>query len=371
MKGFQIRWQNRAQDGAAVIPQATEGPAQPVERNKRFLTVLAGTVAFQAQKRLHALRIYLFQEEQQKGINQQHDPQEFEAIVQRPQTWTLQGQCAFAIAKTGFERPSAFVGKKDLPGLSFVLHALIGNQITDFPSESRFDQVELLRVFGMANRCPPEIAGDFQTTAALTDQLVGHIPLAASNLPQFLGVAFLSIKMCFLIQRLMKRTRKRSKTSSHGPEAEPRSKTKVSSGPQRRTSSSISTHFGGIVAFGRPPAHHGQAGNALQAGNDGASPLHAYHSDGPQAWQVKEQAQPGAVQPFGFAGEHGCSSFQLAAFRFFEHTAIKQAENALPLSFESLHLLAGFLQQKAINVLGTPFERAQQLPQALGASSRR
>ena len=42
LKGFQIGWQKRAQDGAAVIPQSTERPAQPIERDERFVTVLAG-----------------------------------------------------------------------------------------------------------------------------------------------------------------------------------------------------------------------------------------------------------------------------------------------------------------------------------------
>jgi hypothetical protein len=48
LKGFQIGWQDRTQDGAAVIPEAAERPAQSVERDECFLGNQITDVSFEA-----------------------------------------------------------------------------------------------------------------------------------------------------------------------------------------------------------------------------------------------------------------------------------------------------------------------------------
>ena len=60
MKGFQVGRENRPKNGAAVIPEATECPPEPVKRDKSFLTPLTGSMAFQAQEGLYSIMINLF-----------------------------------------------------------------------------------------------------------------------------------------------------------------------------------------------------------------------------------------------------------------------------------------------------------------------
>src|SRR5205823_10805802 len=88
-------------------------------------------------------------------------------------------------------------------------------------------------------------------------------------------------------------------------------------------------------------------------------------------WLVKEQSLARAVQAFGFARKHWPGRFEGAALGLLDHTAIKQAENALAFCFEPFHLFVGFLKQKAINVQDAPFERAQQIAHPLGACGGR
>jgi hypothetical protein len=59
----------------------------------------------------------------------------------------------------------------------------MGKQRADAASEPRFEQGQLLGVFGGAKRCPPEVASPFQPTGACANELGGTLFLATANLP--------------------------------------------------------------------------------------------------------------------------------------------------------------------------------------------
>jgi hypothetical protein len=63
---------------------------------------------------------------QQAGIDQKDEGKQLEAIVLGPEARALQTQFTVGRAQAGFNRPSPFIGEKDLPGLVFACSWLLG-----------------------------------------------------------------------------------------------------------------------------------------------------------------------------------------------------------------------------------------------------
>jgi len=207
----------------------------------------------------------------------------------------------------------------------------------------------VLRVFGVTNRRPPEVARDFQATGGLADQFVREIFLSTPNLPQFLLSSFLIVKEVLVdpahdesraetLQDFQPWTRSIATITDKGEQRPP------GAHQQARHFLLFLAEFFCLFPFGGSPPHARQLGNAFQSRNDRSCPCHCHHPDGSERWHVKEQSHAGAVQSFGFAGKHRPGGLQGASFGLLDHAAIKEAKNSLPLPFEPLHLFLGFFQ---------------------------
>ena len=366
--------ENRAKKGATGIPQATQRPAEPVKRYKSCLTPLPASMACSAPERFHAIRLNCCSEQQHKGRDQQHDPQQFPAIFPRPQARTLQSQRAFARAQTGFNLPSPLVRKKDLPGLSCGLNPFSGQHLPAFPCEARFDYVQVLRVCGVTNRRPPQVARACEATAACADQLVRQIALSPSHLPDCLCSSLWIVQEVLLdpatdashpqaLPHFQPRTRSRAASKDQGQQRSP------GAHPQAQHLLLLRAELFCRVPCAGPPAPARELGNAFQSRHAGSCPVPAHHPNGSQGRQVKEHS--GAVHAFGCAGKHRPCGCELAAFGLLDHTSITPAEHTLPLPLEPLQLCGGFLKHKALTVQGAPSKGAPQLPHPLGACGRR
>jgi hypothetical protein len=82
--------------------------------------------------------------------------------------------------------PVKWVHSKDLPCLLFRFNGVIGDQVAQIPLHPYSKQIQLIRVFEVADRCPPEVAGHFQATFGIPDQFMRKISLILANLPDFL-----------------------------------------------------------------------------------------------------------------------------------------------------------------------------------------